>query len=45
MNRVFQHEIDHMEGIINIDRCLSKELTLESDPKFYKKTKFEKVND
>ena len=45
MNRVFQHEIDHMNGIINIDRCLSKELILESDPKFYNKAKFEKVND
>lgn len=41
MNRVFQHEIDHMEGIINIDKVSSKDLILESDPKFYsKKAKF-----
>lgn len=43
MNRVVQHEIDHMDGIINIDKCLSKELVLESDPDFYKKAKFIKV--
>lgn len=43
MNRVFQHEIDHMDGIINIDKCNSKELILESDPKFYDFAKFEEV--
>lgn len=44
MNRVFQHEIDHMEGIINIDKVSSpKELILESDPKFYDKAKFEEM--
>lgn len=42
-NRVFEHEIDHMDGIINIDLVASKELIFESDPKFYKKAKFEEV--
>lgn len=44
LNRVFQHEIDHLEGIINLDLVKSpKELILESDPNFYKKVKFEKI--
>jgi peptide deformylase len=44
MNRVFQHEINHMNGVINIDIVKSpKELILESDPSFYKNAKFEKV--
>lgn len=43
LNRVFQHEIDHMEGIINIDRCSSKDLILESDPKYYQTASFVKV--
>lgn len=43
MNRVFQHEIDHMEGIINIDITDPKTLILESDPDFYKNAKFEEV--
>lgn len=43
MNRVFQHEIDHMGGIVNIDKCNSKELILESDPKFYDFAKFEEA--
>ncbi len=44
LNRVFQHEIDHMEGIINIDLVKNpKELILESDPNFYKSAKFEAV--
>lgn len=42
-NRVFQHEIDHMDGIINIDKVSSKELIFESDPKFYERAKFEKI--
>lgn len=42
-NRVFQHEIDHINGIINIDLVKSKELILESDPHFYEKAEFEKV--
>lgn len=43
MNRVFQHEIDHMEGVINIDLVSSKDLILLSDPKFFKNAKFEEV--
>ncbi len=43
MNRVFQHEIDHMEGIICIDKVSSRDLILESDPKFYKNAKFQEV--
>ncbi len=43
LNRVFQHEIDHMEGIINIDLCKSRDLILESDPKFYDNAKFKEV--
>ncbi len=44
LNRVFEHEIDHMEGIINIDLVETpKELILESDPEFYKNAKFEEV--
>lgn len=39
-NRVFQHEIDHMDGIINIDLVSSKTLILESDPTFYEKASF-----
>jgi peptide deformylase len=36
LNRVFQHEIDHLDGVINIDRIKSpKELILDSDPEFY----------
>lgn len=44
MNRVFQHEIDHMEGIINIDIIKNpKDLILESDPDFYHNAKFEEI--
>jgi peptide deformylase len=44
MNRVFQHEIDHLDGFINIDRVASpKELILESDPTFYTTANFEEV--
>lgn len=44
MNRVFMHEIDHMDGIINIDKVKNpKEIILQSDPKFYDRAKFEEV--
>lgn len=43
LNRVFQHEIDHMDGIINLDRGNPKEFILDSDPKFYQNAKFEKL--
>ncbi len=42
-NRVFQHEIDHMNGTINIDLVNSSELILKSDPKFYDKASFIEV--
>lgn len=43
-NRVFQHEIDHMDGIINLDFTIPKSITFWSDPDFYKNAKFEAVN-
>ena len=43
-NRVLQHEIDHMNGIVNIDLVQSKDIIFESDPVFYKNAKFTKVN-
>ena len=43
LNRVFQHEFDHMEGMINIDKLSGKDLIFEVDPKFYDNAKFEKV--
>lgn len=36
LNRVFQHEIDHMEGILNIDKVDPKEYIFKSDGKFEK---------
>ena len=36
LNRVFQHEIDHMEGILNIDKVDPKEYLFKSDGKFKK---------
>lgn len=45
LNRVFEHEIDHLDGVINIDRVASpKELILESDPSFYQKANFVKIS-
>lgn len=43
LNRVFQHEIDHMEGIINIDLVDSKDLVLLTDPEFFKNAEFIKI--
>jgi peptide deformylase len=43
LNRVFQHEIDHMEGIINIDLVDSRDLIMLSDSKFFKNAEFEEV--
>jgi peptide deformylase len=42
-NRVFQHEIDHMDGMINIDKVLGKELIFDLDPHFYDKATFKEV--
>ena len=43
LNRVFEHEIDHLEGIINIDRVSPKELIFDLDPAKKKLSKFKKV--
>lgn len=44
LNRVFQHEIDHMEGIINIDIVSSpRDLILDADPSFYDNVVLEEV--
>lgn len=42
-NRVIQHEIDHLNGILNIDRVDSSTLEYALDPTFYEKASFEKV--
>lgn len=42
-NRVFEHEIDHIRGMINIDRVASNELVYACDPSFYDKATFEEV--
>lgn len=42
-NRVFEHEIDHLDGVINIDRVQSREIIYESDPKFYQTASFQEV--
>lgn len=42
-NRILQHEIDHLIGFICIDRVSSRDIVLESDPKFYKNATFEEV--
>lgn len=43
-NRVFQHEIDHMNGIINIDLVPGKELIYALDLKYYDTATFEEVS-
>lgn len=44
LNRVFQHEIDHMEGVLNIYKiCSLEKLSMDSKPDFFKKAKFKKV--
>lgn len=40
LNRVIQHEIDHMEGIINIDLVKPGELVLDSNPDYFKSAEF-----
>jgi peptide deformylase len=39
-NRVWQHEIDHMDGIINIDRVQSKDLSFALDTARYDQATF-----
>jgi len=43
-NRVLQHEIDHLNGVINIDTVQSKELFFESEKVFYEKATFQEVS-
>lgn len=44
-NRVFQHEIDHMDGVINIDRVTNpRDIILESDPAFYTNATFQQTS-
>jgi len=44
LNRIFEHEIDHLNGIINIDRVKStKDLIFHSDPNFYDHATFEEI--
>ncbi len=42
-NRVIQHEIDHLDGVINIDHVESKELIFESGESDNRNTFFEEV--
>lgn len=40
LNRVFQHEIDHLDGILNIDLIRPGNLIFDSDPDFFKNAGF-----
>lgn len=42
-NRVFMHEIDHMNGKMFLDLIQPSQIILESDPDFYPGAAFEKV--
>lgn len=42
-NRVLQHEIDHLNGILMVDGVIPKEIVLESDPNWKKEAKYEEV--
>lgn len=43
VNRVIQHEIDHLNGVVNIDLVRSRDLILDSDPHFFENAKFKKI--
>lgn len=43
-NRVLQHEIDHLDGIICIDRVDSRDIIFESDPKILSRSAYEEVS-
>lgn len=43
-NRVLQHEMDHLNGVINIDTVQSKELFFDSEKAFYEKATFQEVS-
>lgn len=42
-NRIFQHEIDHMDGVVCLDKVAGVDILLESDPTFYQNAEFEEV--
>lgn len=42
-NRIAQHEIDHMNDIINIDKVVARDLIFEVDPSFYDNATFEEA--
>lgn len=41
LNRVFQHEIDHLGGIVNIDLVKPGDLIFDTDPEFFNNAVFE----
>lgn len=44
LNRVFQHEIDHMEGYVNVDRVKAPDkIFFDVNPAFYETAQFEDV--
>jgi peptide deformylase len=44
LNRVLEHEIDHLDGIVNSDLVKDpRDLILLSDPTFYDSAKFEEI--
>jgi peptide deformylase len=42
-NRIFQHEIDHLDGIINIDYAQGKDLVFESQAAQYEQATFQQI--
>lgn len=42
-NHIIQHEIDHLNGIINIDRVDARELVFVSNATYYASAAFKKV--
>lgn len=42
-NRVLQHEIDHLNGVMMIDKIESKDIIFESDPNWHKNAKYEET--
>ena len=44
LNRIVQHEIDHLNGIINIDKVSASSLVFEMGTEYYGKARFKKVS-
>lgn len=42
-NRILEHELDHLDGIINIDKVQSKKLIFETGTTYYEKATFKEV--